>query len=721
MGLGDGVRAHLTENNKTDPRYWPIASYGVIGDCRTAALIAPNGAIDWLCLPHFDSPASLLRLLDHDQGGYFQVRPTEACDSLMRYQPETNILETTFTTRSGELSVTDFMPIRKRQPHAHAVNALAATSPTTAHSERVDLEREIGNDVAAAHRVSRLIACRSGSLTARVALKLTPDYARHHSQLITHPSSEGSFAVISDTAIGYLTFIARSLSSSATAGAAKLSVKQGEDGLVEVTAPLVEGQRLAVALSYARDKAEAEQMLSALLKQDFDADLHETRHYWTAWSAKMTYDGPYREMAQRSALTLKLCAFEPTGAIIAAPTTSLPEGIGGERNWDYRYSWLRDSSFTLQALARLGYEGEARDYFHFLHDLQFHSGADIRVLYSLRGETDGDLREQELTHLEGYKGSRPVRIGNGAATQRQMDIYGELADSALRYANAEGYTRDQPPHRLPRDVRQLMTQIAEFICDHWQDLDRSIWEERGPERAFVYSRAMCWVALDRAIALISRSTSDGQLKRWRETAQAIREEVETKGYSTKLASFTQAYGMEAMDAANLRLPLVGFLPGDDPRIKNTVRATSKTLEERGPLLYRYLTAQSQDGRKPSPQSDDGLSGGEGAFLACAFWYVSCLCLMGRIAEARKRLDTLISYASPLGLYSEEIDPHSGELLGNFPQAFTHLALVNALAWLSEAEQSGGKPASEPAEKRSGGRPKSESPLPHPASHPASDK
>jgi GH15 family glucan-1,4-alpha-glucosidase len=727
MGLSEGVRARLTAHDGSDPRYWPIASYGVIGDCRTAALIAPNGSIDWLCLPHFDSPASLLRLLDHDRGGYFQVRPTDACGSVMRYLPGTNMLETTFTTASGVLGMIDFMPVRHRPAHTHTLSALANMPDSQQNGERAELEREIGNDVAAAHRINRLLTCHSGSVTARVTLKLTPDYARQSVRLHARPASEDSLVLVSDEAQGYLTFIIQRISPPGAANPGKLEVKNdGADGLVEATVPLTEGLRLVVALSYARNKDEMEERLRTLRGQNFSTDMHETQHYWTTWASKMTYDGPYRDVAERSALTLKLCAFEPTGAIIAAPTTSLPEGIGGERNWDYRYSWLRDSSFTLQALARLGYAGEARDYFHFLDDLHLRNGADIRVLYSVRGQTDGDLREIELKHLEGYKGSRPVRIGNGAATQRQMDIYGELADSALRYANAEGFTPTQPGHRLPRDVRRLMTQIADFICDHWQDLDRSIWEERGAERAFVYSRAMCWVALDRAIALISRSTSDGQLKRWRATAQTIREEVESKGYNPKLGSFTQAYGMEAMDAANLRLPLVGFLPVDDPRIQNTVSATGRALEERGPLLYRYLTAESQDGGKPAAQSDDGLSGGEGAFLACAFWYVSCLCLMGRIAEARKRLDKLLAYASPLGLYSEEIDPHSGALLGNFPQAFTHLALVNALAWLSEAERSGGKPQQEPAEKRSGGKPKEPQPEPsqrasHPATNPKSDK
>lgn len=694
MGLSDGVRARLTETDEDDPRYWPIASYGVIGDCRTAALIAPNGSIDWLCMPHFDSPSSLLRLLDHDRGGYFQIRPAEACESQMRYRSGTNVLETTFTTSSGELGVTDFMPVRHRTPHTQILSALAAISPATPHNHRAHLEREIGNDVASAHRLDRLLTCHTGTVTARVTLKVTPDYAHRHARISRRPSSAGSLVMLSEDATGCLALIIRPLPASGAAGHAELTVKHDAGGLVEVTAPLVKGQRLAAALCYARSQAEAEEMLTRLLTQDFDADLRETHHYWTSWSAKMTYDGPYREMALRSALTLKLCAFEPTGAIIAAPTTSLPEGIGGERNWDYRFSWLRDSSFTLQALARLGYAGEARDYFHFLHDLHLRNGGDIRVLYSIRGETDGDLRERDLRHLEGYMGSRPVRIGNGAVGQRQMDIYGELADAALRYADTAGFAMSQTARQVPRDMRRLMTQIAEFVSDHWRDLDRGIWEERGPERAFVYSRAMCWIALDRAITLISRYTSDGLLTRWRATAQAIRDDVEAQGYSEKLGSFIQAYEVEAADASNLRLALAGFLPPDDPRIQSTIRRTGELLANHGPLLFRYLVAEDRGKEQGhAPTTDDGLRGGEGAFLACAFWYVSCLCLVGRVEEARERMDALLAYASPLGLYAEEADSETGALLGNYPQAFTHLALINALSWLDEAEGVARNPAS----------------------------
>ncbi|HEX9035761.1 MAG TPA: glycoside hydrolase family 15 protein [Ktedonobacterales bacterium] len=688
MGLSEGVRARLSDTDASDPHYWPIATYGVIGDCRTAALLAPNGSMDWLCLPHFDSPAVLLRLLDHDQGGYFQIRPVGACDSLMRFLSGANILETTFTAATGVMRVTDFMPIRKRHARDHIMEALAKLTPSTPHSERAHLERELGNDVASAHRVDRLITCDSGTATARVTLKLTPDYVRATRALTAVPAAQGALAFQSHDATGYYTLVIQPLDAPWTDGVKpEIDLSALATGRIEITAPLTTDKRLAVALSYARNQPEADAALNSPPTHSFDADLRETQRYWTAWSGKMKYDGPYRDLVMRSALTLKLCAFEPTGAIVAAPTTSLPECIGGERNWDYRFSWLRDSSFTLEALGRLGYADEARDYFHFLHDLHLRHGDDIRVLYTIRGETDGTLHENQLSHLEGYMGSSPVRIGNGAVSQRQMDIYGELADAALRYSAAKGYITDNPMRRVPRDLVSLVSRLAEFVCDHWQDLDRGIWEERGPERAFVYSRAMCWVALDRAITVAHDQAPPARLNRWKATAQAIEEEIQTRGYSERLRCYTQAYGVEAADASNLRLVLTGFLPRSNPRVRRAVRVTGTLLADTGPLLYRYLLPESDgQGKDISQTTNDGLRGGEGAFLACAFWYVSSLCLVGRAAEARRRLDALAAYASPLGLFAEEADPTTRALLGNYPQAFTHLAFINAACWLNEAHR-----------------------------------
>ena len=685
MALSDGARATLKDDDSADPRYWPVASYGVIGDCRTAALVAPNGAIDWLCLPHFDSPASLLRLLDRDQGGYFQVRPAGPSSSLMAYRPGTNILETRFTAPDGVMRVTDLMPIRKRRPHNHILDHLLAITPGTPHGERASLDRELGNDVAAAHRVDRIITCESGDVTARVTLKLTPNYARLAARLNARPSGANAIVYTFDDATGHLALVVRPLASHWHSGSPP-KVQQRADGTIELAIALAAGERVALALDFARNPAEAHTTLELLLKQNFDNDVRETEQYWTTWSGSMTYNGPHRDLVMRSALALKLCVFEPTGAIVAAPTTSLPEGIGGERNWDYRYSWLRDSSFTLEALTRLGYTGEARDYVHFLHDLHLNCGGDIRVLYSIRGESDGKLHENALSHLEGYQKSQPVRVGNAAAKQRQMDIDGELADAALRYANTKGFLTDSASPHIPRDLRRLITQLADYVCDHWQDSDRGIWEERGPERAFVYSRAMCWVALDRAITLVSRGEHDERVAGWRATAQRIRDDIDANGYSEKLNTYVQAYGIESADASNLRMALVGFLPPDDPRMRATIRATGKLLADGDTLIYRYLVEEGGGhGQGATPTTDDGLNGPEGAFLACAFWNVSCLCMIGEVDEARRRVEALLTYASPLGLFSEEVDPQTGGLLGNYPQAFTHLALLNALCWLDEAE------------------------------------
>jgi GH15 family glucan-1,4-alpha-glucosidase len=323
------------------------------------------------------------------------------------------------------------------------------------------------------------------------------------------------------------------------------------------------------------------------------------------------------------------------------------------------------------------------------------------VLYTLRGETDGVAAERDLSHLEGYGGSRPVRIGNGAATQRQMDIYGELADAAMLYAKALGYCTGQRVRESPRDLRDLLTVIGDFVADHWQDLDRGIWEERGPERAFVYSRVMCWVALDRAICVTEGHVSQERLTHWKDAAARIRQDIQENGYSDELDTFTQAYGVSAVDAANFRMALVGYLPATDTRLRSTIATTGRLLAGDEALIYRYRPAGDPTSREadqpaqPDPPeqmaTDDGLSGSEGAFLACAFWYVSNLALMGRVDEARERFERLLQYASPLGLYSEEVDPTSGALLGNFPQAFTHIGLINAAYNLRMAEERGGKP------------------------------
>ncbi|HUY79113.1 MAG TPA: glycoside hydrolase family 15 protein [Ktedonobacterales bacterium] len=708
------TQVRTTLGTSAEPRYYPIAQYGVIGDCRTAALIAPNGSIDWLCLPHFDSPAVFCKLLDADKGGYFRISPAGACESSMEYLPGTNILQTLFEAPTGRVRLVDVPPVRMRQRKTHVAEHLASLLPNATHGIRAGLEREVGNDVAAAHRVDRIVTCLSGEVTMDVTLKVSFDYARQTANIALHPLADGAAGAILTAGGRYLAFIARYLpSDSLNAQQAAPIQLQQEGDTVRAHIPLAAGQRLGVALNYARDEAEARGLLAQLLHQNFDADLDETMGFWRDWSALNKYDGPYQSAILRSALALKLCTFEPTGAIVAAPTTSLPEWIGGVRNWDYRYTWLRDSAFTLDALGELGYYGEARDYFHFINDLQIRDAANMRIMYSVRGETDGVLTEHELTHLEGYGGSRPVRIGNGAADQRQLDVYGELADAALRYVRMSGYTnsphnhtgsplqlkhiqshlreraQERIQHESQRDLRDLSYQIAEYVSHHWQEVDQGIWEVRGKPRPFVYSRAMCWVALDRACKLAAHHGHERQAGDWRNARERIHQDVLAHGYSQELQSFTQSYGDQTLDASNLRLSLTDFLPANDPHMLGTMSATERGLTGDRGLIYRYRPAdEAKKGHGPemAGAADDGLPGKEGAFLACTFWYVSNLALQGRLSEARDRFEQMLSYASPLGLFAEEIDPATGAQLGNYPQAFTHIGLINAATYLQHAQE-----------------------------------
>jgi len=663
------------------PRYRPIAHYGVIGDCRTAALVGPDGSIDWCCMPHFDDAAIFLRLLDADRGGYFRVRPLGATASAMAYLPSSNVLATTFNTPTGRLRLVDSMPIRPRGRRRRFSPEIAALLSSLPHSH--DLEREAGNDVAAAHRINRLATCHFGEVDLEVALKVTFDYARQAAHIALQPVGSEAAAAILSAGGQYLVFLLRRLPSPAPLPRSPELHLTVEADVLHARIHLQAGERVIAALNNARDEAEAQALLGSLIGHDFDTDLDETLLYWRDWAARCRYHGPYQEAVLRSALALKLCTFEPTGAIVAAPTTSLPEAIGGVRNWDYRYAWLRDSAFTVSALEALGYRDEARDYLHFLHDLQLRSGSDLRVLYSILGHSGAQLAEHTLDHLEGYRGSRPVRIGNGAAEQRQLDVYGELLDAADNYVSQDGFREPHRAHEANRDLRALSAMVANYVEHHWQDLDRGIWEVRGPERAFVYSRAMCWVAMHRACTLATHNGHEHHVARWSAVAQRIRDDVIAHGYNSELGTFTQAYGDRTLDAANLRLPLVDFLPVTDPRMRSTIEVTQAGLQGPGGFLYRYHPVGA-DGRQPPGMqlADDGLLGGEGAFLACTFWLVSDLCHLNRLEEARQLFERLLASASSLGLFSEELDPASGEMLGNYPQTYCHVGLIKAAVALA---------------------------------------
>ena len=677
-------RVTATAQTGDEPRYHDISHYGIIGDCRTAALIGPDGSIDWCCLPHFDSPAVFCRLLDADKGGYMRLSPARDASASMAYLPDTNIIETIFSNDEGRLRLVDYMPIRKRQPRAGLLDHITELLHHNANGLHAGLERELGNDVAAAHRINRIATCLAGSMRVEFSLKVSFDYARKASEMSREMDNGESFgAIVSDGNRFLVLLVRRQHTLVHTAEGTELAVRQDGD-VLRISTTLHAGQGLVAALNYARDINEGRTVLAGLVHHDFEQDVQETRTYWRDWSATSRYDGTYQYAVMRSALALKLCTFEPTGAIVAAPTTSLPEAIGGVRNWDYRYTWLRDSAFTLAAFERLGYYDEARDFFHFLHDLQIESADDLRIMYGIRGESGQALAEQALDHLEGYRGSRPVRIGNGAAEQRQLDVYGEVLDAAFSYIRHEGYRHNHSIRGPNRDLREFSALIADYVGRHWQDTDRGIWEVRGDPRPFVYSRAMCWVAMDRACKLARRHGHHMHVKRWMTTRDQLHEDVVRHGYDDALRSFVQAYGTKVLDASNLRIPLVGFLPWDDARIQNTVDATESGLSAPHSQVYRYrMPGGDQAG---SDSTGDGLPGTEGTFLACAFWLIDNLCYLGRVEEARQRFEAILHCAGPLGLFAEELDPNTGKQLGNYPQAFTHIGLINSAVTLQRAQE-----------------------------------
>jgi len=614
--------------------YAPIADYAVIGDCHTAALVSRDGSLDWYCPSRFDGPAVFCRLLDAARGGYCRLAPTDRYTSARHYQGPTNVLQTTFATASGQVRVTDFMPVQ---------GAAGAR----------------GADIGPARRVLRLVEGLAGSVDLTLTFKPTFDFARAATTL----------AVVAERGA-----VARAADSVLTLACPSVTLAPAAAGTLQGQLRVRAGARHWLALTSPADASDAAAPLDV---GDADAALAATLDYWQRWAARCTYAGPYRAAVLRSALTLKLLTYEASGAIVAAPTTSLPEEIGGVRNWDYRYTWLRDSSLILFALLAVGYEASAADFFAWLERVYLAAdSASLQIMYTIDGGRS--LPEVTLPHLAGYRDSRPVRVGNAAAQQRQLDIYGEvLATAYLRYraqAPAVGAS-DAPAARRPSTaVWTLLRGLVEQAAARWQDRDQGIWETRGGPQPFLYSKLMCWVALDRGVRLAQEHSLDAPLDRWCATRDAIRTAIETRGYDAKLGAFTQAFGSQALDASALAIPRVGFLPATDPRVRSTVARIRATLTHDG-LVRRYT-------------APDGLPGGEGAFLLCSFWLVDALALGGQVDEARALFERLAGYANDVGLFSEEIDPRNGAFLGNFPQGFTHLALVNAAAHLAHAARHG---------------------------------
>jgi GH15 family glucan-1,4-alpha-glucosidase len=629
----------MAENNLNRAHYQSIADYGIIGDCHTIALIGLNGSIDWYCPGRFDAQAVFCRLLDIKKGGYYMVAPVGRFSVERHYLGYTNILETIFTKVNAKVRMTDFMPVHRRT-----------------------LTRR-GHDVGTSRRILRLVEGLEGALELEIHFNPSFDYARGNTEIRPEPGVGG---------IAYKDGQYISLSCPGFDLKLKPDNKVGLLGRLRLHA----GERRWLVLTDSDDPDRAVEMPT---QSQCEQQLSRTQEYWEDWLENCIYRGPYREEVLRSVLTLKLLTYEPTGAIVAAPTTSLPEEIGGVRNWDYRYAWLRDSALIIYALMNVGYEEEAADFFEWLQEThQNNPGRKLQIMYGIDGRTD--LREAVLGHLEGYRCSKPVRIGNEAAKQLQLDIYGEVLTAAyLYFKSGIGNRGDSHEEFLTRQrilekdwpiLRGLVDQAAE----RWQEPDNGIWEVRGGLQPFLYSKLMCWTALDRGIRLAQEFSLPAALNMWRTTRDLIQQLILTSGYNKEKGAFTQIIGSSDLDASVLLISRVGFLPPTDSRVQSTLEHIRAELTHNG-LVYRY-------------RSKDGLPGGEATFATCTFWMVDVLALSGRLKEAHDLFERIVSYANNLGLFSEEVDPMSGELLGNFPQGFTHMALINSAVNLAKAAKHG---------------------------------
>jgi GH15 family glucan-1,4-alpha-glucosidase len=605
-------------------QYQPIENYGIIGNLRTAALVGMDGSIDWLCLPDFDSPSVFAAILDDNKGGRFKICPAgEDFRHKQFYWPDTNVLVTRFLDANGVGEIEDYMPV--------------------------------GGTCAGSHELVRRVRVVRGKLPFRLECRPAFDYAR-----ATHQVSIGPHGA---------RFDGPELSLS-LAAPVPLRV---EGAGVTADFTLGEGEKVAFVLRRPHPEGQPARCPGVDEAEDLFRD---TVAYWRRWLSKCTYTGRWREMVHRSALTLKLLSFEPTGAIVAAPTCSLPESIGGERNWDYRFTWIRDAAFTLYGLLRIGFTEEATGFLDWLKDRWQDAKAGgpgpLQLMYRIDGSAE--LSETTLDHLEGYRGSGPVRVGNAAYRQLQLDIYGELMDAVYlhnKYVGPIGY-----------DSWACLRRVIDWLCDNWKREDEGIWEVRGGRRHFVYSKMMSWVAVDRSLRLADKRSFPADRARWLAVRDEIYEDVLSKGWDASRKAFVQSYGSAALDASSLLMPLVFFMAPNDPRMLSTLDAIRRPVDAGGlaadGLVYRYDPAAAPD----------GLPGHEGTFNMCSFWLVEALTRAGRtnpamLEDARLLFEQMIGYASHLGLYAEQTSA-SGEALGNYPQAFTHLALISAAYNLDRA-------------------------------------
>jgi GH15 family glucan-1,4-alpha-glucosidase len=602
----------------------PIGDYALLSDCRTAALVSKAGSIDWLCLPRFDKPSVFARLLD-PTAGHWSIRPTGAFETSRSYVEDTMLLQTTFHTPTGVASVVDCLAVG-RNDRGHELGAGASGAL---------LRRIIGVE---------------GEVELEFEFAPRPEYGLIQPVL---ESVEGGIRTRGGADV-------LALSSPVV-----LDVEEFTASTQLVVRP---GGAVAFALEH---RTTSEVLPRLWTEHEITERLEDTAEAWRTWSAlHQGYDGPWNKEVRASGRILYALTYFPTGAIVAAPTTSLPETVGGGRNWDYRYAWVRDASFTLQALWVAACPDEADKFFDYMSGAaasQARRGADLQIMFGVGGERD--ISERELSHLAGWRRSAPVRVGNGAWNQRQLDVYGELLDAALRLP-------DQLD-RLGSATKQFLADLADTAARRWREKDQGIWEVRGEPRDFLYSKLMCWVAVDRAISLADRLDAVDRVDGWKTAKDEIAEAILSEGWNERAGAFTQSFGSEELDASSLMMPIVGFLPADDARMKATIDATADRLTDDRGLVYRYL-------------AHDGLEGEEGTFLLCTFWLAQAQALAGDVDKAKATFETAISFCNDVGLLAEEVDPKTGELLGNFPQAFSHIGLVNAAYAISEAEHRAGR-------------------------------
>lgn len=631
--------------------YKPIRDYAIIGNRRSAALVAKDGTIDWAPAPFLDSPSVFGAILDYTKGGFWAIQPLEDFTTEHEYVPETNILVTRFTTKQGVLELIDCLPIRNHFGNGnggplgsfHIENGIK--QPPSEDEEILEIQRRI--------------TCIKGKTRVKVFFQPRFNYAKGSTMLSLVP---GGVVAKNGNKKGVL-------ASKAPYEIQKVDAHIEEQDRAVAYLDMKEGDKHYLTFLYNTTE------IPEKTDDHYEHDMQETKQFWQEWAHRCDLETcpieyPYHEAVIRSSLVLKILFSEPPGSIAAAATTSLPEEIGSGRNWDYRFSWLRDSAFTLQALLWLGYLKEADEYVRWLlHECRnTEDGPEsLQIMYGLRGQKE--LNEQILEHLDGYKGSKPVRIGNGAYNQRQLDVFGSILNVMWRLH------RMRNDYELSPEIWEVLRSLANYVAEIWRQPDEGMWEVREGTQHFVYSKVMCWVALDRALKLAEVYGFESEKDVWEKERAAIRAEVMEKGWSEEKQSFTLGFGSEKLDCAALLMPVLGFIEGSDPKMVSTIQAIEKELSV-GEGLYRRYT--------DSPQ--DGMPGGEGAFLLCSFWMVDALLFAGQKEKAQELFEKLLTYRNHLGLYSEEIDPKTKEFLGNFPQAFTHVGLINSSFYLSFDEE-----------------------------------